>query len=94
MPEVAGDREAESNSVAVRTRTGEDLGAMPLEQFTDVVLQQSALGTVEADIAFEVKRHGPVELVIGELDAAARGQQEGGGEQGGAVDRQHGPVLR
>jgi len=30
---VAGDREAESNSVAVRTRTGEDLGAMPLEQF-------------------------------------------------------------
>jgi threonyl-tRNA synthetase len=31
---VTGDREAESNSVAVRTRTGEDLGSMPLEQFS------------------------------------------------------------
>jgi len=30
---VIGDREAESNSVAVRTRTGEDLGSMPLEHF-------------------------------------------------------------
>ncbi len=31
---VIGDREVESNSVAVRTRTGEDLGSMPLEQFS------------------------------------------------------------
>lgn len=31
---VTGDREAESNSVAVRTRTGEDLGSMPLEEFS------------------------------------------------------------
>jgi threonyl-tRNA synthetase len=31
---VIGDREAESNSVAVRTRTGEDLGSMPLEHFS------------------------------------------------------------
>ncbi|HFC53588.1 MAG TPA: threonine--tRNA ligase, partial [Gammaproteobacteria bacterium] len=30
---VAGDREVESGSVAVRTRTGEDLGSMPLEAF-------------------------------------------------------------
>jgi len=29
---VVGDREVESNHVAVRTRTGEDLGSMPLEQ--------------------------------------------------------------
>jgi len=30
---VIGDKEMESNSVAVRLRTGEDLGAMPLEKF-------------------------------------------------------------
>jgi len=30
---VVGDREAEAGAVAVRTRTGEDLGAMPLEDF-------------------------------------------------------------
>jgi threonyl-tRNA synthetase len=29
---VVGDREMESRSVAVRTRGGEDLGAMPLDQ--------------------------------------------------------------
>jgi threonyl-tRNA synthetase len=29
---VAGDRELESGSIAVRTREGEDLGSMPLEQ--------------------------------------------------------------
>ena len=32
---VVGDREAESNSVAVRTRTGADLGSMPVEQFAE-----------------------------------------------------------
>jgi threonyl-tRNA synthetase len=32
---VVGDREAETNNVAVRTRTGEDLGSMPLEQFAE-----------------------------------------------------------
>ena len=30
---VVGDREAENGTVAVRTRTGEDLGAMPLDDF-------------------------------------------------------------
>ena len=30
---VVGDKEAEGGSVAVRTRTGEDLGAMPLDEF-------------------------------------------------------------
>ena len=30
---VVGDKEAESGSVAVRTRAGEDLGAMPLDDF-------------------------------------------------------------
>ena len=30
---VVGDREAEAGAVAVRTRTGEDLGAMPLDAF-------------------------------------------------------------
>ena len=31
---VAGDREAEAGTVAVRVRTGEDLGALPLAEFT------------------------------------------------------------
>ena len=30
---VAGDREAEAGTVAVRVRTGEDLGAVPLADF-------------------------------------------------------------
>jgi threonyl-tRNA synthetase len=30
---VIGDREVESATVAVRTRTGEDLGSMPLSDF-------------------------------------------------------------
>ena len=32
---VIGDREAESGAVAVRTRSGEDLGAMPLDAFIE-----------------------------------------------------------
>ena len=32
---VVGDREAESGAVAVRTRGGEDLGAMPLDKFIE-----------------------------------------------------------
>jgi len=35
---VVGKREAEANSVAVRLRSGEDLGAMTIDQFLDVVL--------------------------------------------------------
>jgi threonyl-tRNA synthetase len=31
---VAGDREVDANSVAVRTRAGKDLGVMPIEAFT------------------------------------------------------------
>jgi threonyl-tRNA synthetase len=30
---IIGDREAESGAVAVRTRDGRDLGAMPVESF-------------------------------------------------------------
>ncbi len=32
---VVGDREADNNCVAVRTRTGEDLGSMPLTEFAE-----------------------------------------------------------
>ena len=32
---VIGDREAESGAVAVRTRSGDDLGAMPLDAFIE-----------------------------------------------------------
>ncbi len=35
---VIGKREVEADSVAVRLRSGEDLGAMPVEAFLDVVL--------------------------------------------------------
>ena len=36
---VIGDREAEAGKVAVRTRTGEDLGAMPAEEFLTRILK-------------------------------------------------------
>ncbi|MSQ68692.1 MAG: threonine--tRNA ligase [Gammaproteobacteria bacterium] len=39
---VVGDREAENNTVAVRTRRGEDLGAMSLEAFTRTLAEQVA----------------------------------------------------
>jgi threonyl-tRNA synthetase len=32
---VIGDREKENGMVAVRTRSGEDLGSMPLSAFVD-----------------------------------------------------------
>jgi threonyl-tRNA synthetase len=34
---VVGNREVETNTVAVRTREGEDLGSMPVEQFLNVL---------------------------------------------------------
>jgi threonyl-tRNA synthetase len=39
---VAGDREAGSNSLAVRTRSGKDLGAMPLEAFASRLAEEVA----------------------------------------------------
>ncbi len=39
---VAGDREVESRSLAVRTRSGKDLGAMPLEQVAARIAQDVA----------------------------------------------------
>ena len=40
---VLGDREAEQNTVAVRTRNGEDLGAMPLEDLISRVEKELSL---------------------------------------------------
>ena len=37
---VLGDRDMENRTVSVRTRNGEDLGAMPLEAFMDRCLEQ------------------------------------------------------
>jgi len=34
---VVGDKEVETNTVAVRTRTGEDLGTMSIEAFTELL---------------------------------------------------------
>jgi threonyl-tRNA synthetase len=39
---VAGDREAGSNTLAVRTRSGNDLGAMPLEGFASKLAEEVA----------------------------------------------------
>ena len=39
---VAGDREAESHSLAVRTRSGKDLGAMPLEKVAALLASEIA----------------------------------------------------
>ena len=39
---VAGDREVESRSLAVRTRSGQDLGSMPLEKVAELILTDIA----------------------------------------------------
>jgi threonyl-tRNA synthetase len=39
---VVGDREVESGSVAVRTRSGEDLGSMTVEQFSEHLAKEIA----------------------------------------------------
>jgi threonyl-tRNA synthetase len=39
---VVGDREVESNSLAVRTRSGKDLGAMPLEKVAALIVSDIA----------------------------------------------------
>jgi len=37
---VVGDREMEQNTVAVRTRTGKDLGTMPTEAFAEKLSEE------------------------------------------------------
>ena len=39
---VAGDKEVESNTLAVRTRSGKDLGTMSLEAFKDKLVADIA----------------------------------------------------
>lgn len=39
---VVGEREAQENAVAVRTRKGEDLGAMSLESFVSLLQEDVA----------------------------------------------------
>jgi len=39
---VAGDREVEANTVAVRTRGGKDLGSLPIQAFTDRITAEIA----------------------------------------------------
>ena len=39
---VVGDREAQNNAVAVRTRKGEDLGVMTLDEFTQTLHEDVA----------------------------------------------------
>jgi threonyl-tRNA synthetase len=39
---VVGDREVENESVAVRTRSGEDLGTMPIKEFAQRLIEENA----------------------------------------------------
>jgi threonyl-tRNA synthetase len=39
---VIGDREVEDRTVAVRTRTGEDLGSMSMEAFAEMLQDEIA----------------------------------------------------
>ncbi len=39
---IVGDREVQNETVAVRTRSGDDLGAMTLDQFTTHLEQEIA----------------------------------------------------
>ena len=39
---VVGDRDMENGTVSVRTRKGDDLGAMTLEAFQEMALEQIA----------------------------------------------------
>jgi threonyl-tRNA synthetase len=39
---ILGDKELQTGQVAVRTRTGEDLGAMPLESFIERLQRETA----------------------------------------------------
>jgi threonyl-tRNA synthetase len=41
---VAGDREKENGTIAVRTRAGEDLGAMPLDRLIERLRSESIPG--------------------------------------------------
>jgi threonyl-tRNA synthetase len=45
---VIGGREAEANAVAVRLRSGEDLGAMPIEEFLSLI--QPVIETKSLDL--------------------------------------------
>lgn len=47
---VVGDREAESEAVAVRDRTGDDLGAMPIFQLADRLVDERDSRTLQAQI--------------------------------------------
>jgi threonyl-tRNA synthetase len=44
---VVGDRDMEAQTVSVRLRTGEDLGAMPLSQFTDRIREKVQTKSLE-----------------------------------------------
>ncbi len=47
---VAGDREVDSETVAVRTRTGEDLGSMTLDAFADrLALERASRGRISLE---------------------------------------------
>ena len=44
---VIGDKEAEAGAVAVRTRTGGDKGAMPLDEFEAMILEQIKMRSLD-----------------------------------------------
>jgi threonyl-tRNA synthetase len=50
---VVGDREVEADEVSVRDRTGDDLGAMPIFQVGDRMVDERDGRTVQADVSAE-----------------------------------------
>ena len=44
---VVGDREAENGTVSVRTRAGEDMGAMPFEDFLAIINEKIATKAID-----------------------------------------------
>ena len=42
---IIGDKETANNTIAVRTRSGEDLKAMPIERFIDTLKKEIEPGT-------------------------------------------------
>ena len=47
---IVGDREMENQTIAVRSRSGEDLGSMPIDQFVETLTKAVArLGRVVSE---------------------------------------------
>lgn len=65
---IIGNKEMEQAAVAVRTRTGEDLGAMPIDAFLERALARS---TSDASLQWAVCRACPISTLLCKQRSAA-----------------------